>query len=112
MNARVAESLAMESKLRRALEDGTLVLHYQPKIDVVSGAVAGLEALIRWNDAELGSVPPSRFVSLLEETGMILAAGRRALRKAVQDIRRWQSLGLEQPRTSVNVSARQRRQQE
>ena len=112
MNARVAESLAMESKLRRALEDGTLVLHYQPKIDVVSGAVAGLEALIRWNDAELGSVPPSRFVSLLEETGMILAAGRWALGKAVEDIRRWQSLGLEVPRTSVNVSALQLRQKD
>ena len=112
MNARVAESLAMESKLRRALEDGTLALHYQPKIDVVSGAVAGLEALIRWNDAELGSVPPSRFVSLLEETGMILAAGRWALGKAVQDIRRWQSLGLEVPRTSVNVSALQLRQKD
>ena len=112
MNARVAESLAMESKLRRALEDGTLALHYQPKIDVVSGAVAGLEALIRWNDAELGAVPPSRFVSLLEETGMILAAGRWALGKAVQDIRRWQSLGLEVPRTSVNVSALQLRQKD
>jgi diguanylate cyclase (GGDEF)-like protein len=112
MNARVAESLAMENKLRRALEDGTLALHYQPKIDVVSGAVAGLEALIRWNDAELGSVPPSRFVSLLEETGMILAAGRWALGKAVEDIRRWQSLGLDVPRTSVNVSALQLRQKD
>jgi EAL domain-containing protein (putative c-di-GMP-specific phosphodiesterase class I) len=112
MNARVAESLAMENRLRRALEDGTLALHYQPKIDVVSGSVAGLEALIRWNDAELGSVPPSRFVSLLEETGMILAAGRWALNKAVEDIRRWQGLGLKVPRTSVNVSALQLRQKD
>jgi sensor c-di-GMP phosphodiesterase-like protein len=83
MNARVAESLAMEHRLRRALEDGTLSLHYQPKIDMASGEVAGLEALIRWNDPELGSVPPSKFVGLLEETGMILAAGRWAL------ARRW-----------------------
>jgi diguanylate cyclase (GGDEF)-like protein len=112
MNARVAESLAMENRLRRALEDGTLALHYQPKIDVASGEVAGLEALIRWNDAELGSVPPSRFVSMLEETGMILAAGRWALRKAVGDIRRWQGLGLKVPRTSVNVSALQLRQKD
>jgi EAL domain-containing protein (putative c-di-GMP-specific phosphodiesterase class I) len=74
--------------------------------------VAGLEALIRWNDAELGSVPPSRFVSLLEETGMILAAGRWALNKAVEDIRRWQGLGLKVPRTSVNVSALQLRQKD
>jgi diguanylate cyclase (GGDEF)-like protein len=85
MNARVAELLAMENRLRRALDDGTLALHYQPKIDVATGEVAGLEALTRWNDAELGSVPPSRFVSLLEETGMILAAGRWALHKAVED---------------------------
>jgi EAL domain-containing protein (putative c-di-GMP-specific phosphodiesterase class I) len=112
MNARVAESLAMENRLRRALDDGTLALHYQPKIEVATGEVAGLEALIRWNDAELGSVPPARFVSLLEETGMILAAGRWALHKAIGDIRRWQSLGLKVPRTSVNVSALQLRQRD
>jgi len=110
MNARVAESLAMENRLRRARDDGTLALHYQRKIHDATGEVAGLEALIRWNDAELGSVPPSRFVSLLEETGMILAAGRWALHKAVADIRRWQGLGLNVPRTSVNVSALQLRQ--
>jgi diguanylate cyclase (GGDEF)-like protein len=112
MNARVAESLAMENRLRQALADGTLALHYQPKIDVSSGDVAGLEALIRWNDPELGSVPPARFVSLLEETGMILAAGRWALKKTVEDIRRWQGLGLKVPRTSVNVSALQLRQKD
>ncbi|HEU4924285.1 MAG TPA: EAL domain-containing protein [Burkholderiales bacterium] len=112
MNARVAESLAMENRLRLALDDGTLALHYQPKIDVATGEVAGLEALIRWNDAELGAVPPSRFVSLLEETGMILAAGRWALHKAVEDIRRWQAMGLKVPRTSVNVSALQLRQKD
>jgi diguanylate cyclase (GGDEF)-like protein len=112
MNARVAESLAMEHRLRRALEDGTLSLHYQPKIDMASGEVAGLEALIRWNDPELGSVPPSKFVGLLEETGMILAAGRWALGKAVDDIHRWQALGLKVPRTSVNVSALQLRQKD
>jgi EAL domain-containing protein (putative c-di-GMP-specific phosphodiesterase class I) len=112
MNARVAESLAMENRLRRALDDGTLALHYQPKIDVATGEVAGLEALIRWNDAELGAVPPSRFVSLLEETGLILAAGRWALHRAVEDIRRWQGLGLKVPRMSVNVSALQLRQKD
>jgi len=112
MNARVAESLAMEHRLRRALEDGMLSLHYQPKIDVTTGVVAGLEALIRWNDPQLGAVPPARFVSLMEETGMILAAGRWALRKAVEDVRHWQSLGLQVPRISVNVSAVQLRQKD
>jgi diguanylate cyclase (GGDEF)-like protein len=112
MNARVAESLAMENGLRRALDDGRLALHYQPKIDVGSGAVAGLEALIRWTDPELGVVPPARFVSVLEETGMILAAGRWALGRAVDDIQRWQALGLNVPRISVNVSAIQLRQKD
>jgi diguanylate cyclase (GGDEF)-like protein len=112
MNARVAESLAMENRLRRALEDGQLSLHYQPKIDVKSGAVAGLEALIRWTDPELGSVPPAKFVTLMEETGMILAAGRWALRQAARDIRHWRSLGLVVPRVSVNVSAIQLRQKD
>ena len=80
MNARVAESLAMENRLRRALEEGRLALHYQPKIDVKTGAVAGLEALIRWTDpgARRACRRPSSS-ALLEETGMILAAGRWAL---------------------------------
>jgi diguanylate cyclase (GGDEF)-like protein len=112
MNARVAESLNMEYRLRRALEAGQLALYYQPKIDVASGRLAGLEALIRWNDPELGVVPPSRFVSLMEETGMILAAGRWALRRAVHDIRHWREIGLQVPRVAVNVSALQLRQRD
>jgi diguanylate cyclase (GGDEF)-like protein len=112
MNARVAESLAMENRLRRALEEGRLALHYQPKIDVKTGAVAGLEALIRWTDPELGAVPPARFVGLLEETGMILAAGRWALRQAAADIRHWQAMGMAVPRVAVNVSAIQLRQKD
>jgi diguanylate cyclase (GGDEF)-like protein len=112
MNALVAESLAMENRLRRALDEGRLSLHYQPKIDVISGDLAGLEALIRWNDPELGVVPPAKFVSLMEETGLILAAGRWALGKAVQDIRAWQARGLTVPRTAVNVSALQLRQKD
>jgi len=112
MNARVAESLAMENRLRRALEEGRLALHYQPKIDIKSGTIAGLEALIRWTDPELGAVPPSKFVGLLEETGMILAAGRWAFRQAAADIRHWRSLGIEVPRVAVNVSAIQLRQRD
>ncbi|HZD21285.1 MAG TPA: EAL domain-containing protein, partial [Burkholderiales bacterium] len=112
MNARVAESLAMENRLRRALEEGRLALHYQPKIDVKTGAVAGLEALIRWFDPELGSVPPAKFVGLLEETGMILAAGRWALHQAASDIHHWESLGIAVPRVAVNVSAIQLRQKD
>jgi EAL domain-containing protein (putative c-di-GMP-specific phosphodiesterase class I) len=102
----------MENRLRRAIDDGLLALHYQPKIDVQTGALAGLEALIRWNDPELGSVPPSKFVSLMEETGIILAAGNWALRQAVEDIRHWRAAGLAVPRISVNVSAIQLRQKD
>lgn len=112
MNARVAESLALEHRLRRAIEDGRLALHYQPKMDVRTGELAGLEALIRWQDPELGAVPPAKFVTLMEETGMILVAGRWALARAVEDILRWQAMGLEVPRTSVNVSAIQVRQKD
>ncbi|HEX6267343.1 MAG TPA: EAL domain-containing protein [Burkholderiales bacterium] len=112
MNARVAESLALEHRLRHAIEDGRLALHYQPKVDVRSGQLAGLEALIRWQDPELGAVPPAKFVSLMEETGMILVAGRWALKRAVEDILRWQALGAQVPRTSVNVSAIQLRQKD
>jgi diguanylate cyclase (GGDEF)-like protein len=112
MNARVAEALAMENRLRRAIDDGRLSLHYQPKIDVQSGELSGLEALIRWNDSELGSVPPAKFVSLMEETGIILAAGNWALRRAIEDIRRWREHGLSVPRISVNVSAIQLRQKD
>ena len=112
MNARVAESLALENRLRRAIDDGRLALHYQPKVDVRSGKLAGLEALIRWQDPELGAVPPAKFVTLMEETGMILVAGRWALQRAVEDILRWQALGFEVPRTSVNVSAIQLRQKD
>jgi diguanylate cyclase (GGDEF)-like protein len=112
MNARVAESLALEHRLRHAIDDGRLALHYQPKMDVRTGKLAGLEALIRWQDPELGAVPPAKFVSVMEETGMILVAGRWALGRAVEDILRWQALGLAVPRTSVNVSAIQLRQKD
>ena len=110
MNERVAESLALENRLRHAIDAGELSLHYQPKFDMRTSKVAGLEALIRWNDRELGPVPPSRFVAMMEETGMILAAGRWALEKTVSDMRHWRSLGLDVPRTSVNVSALQLKQ--
>jgi diguanylate cyclase (GGDEF)-like protein len=112
MNARVAESLALEHRLRQAIQDGRLALHYQPKVDVRTGQLAGLEALIRWQDSELGAVPPAKFVSVMEETGLILVAGRWALARAVEDILRWQAMGLTVPRTSVNVSAIQVRQKD
>ena len=111
-NARVAEKLSLENKLRRALEQEQLVLHYQPKIDLKSGQICGLEALLRWNDPETGLVPPARFIPLLEETGMILEAGRWALTQAVSDSIAWQAKGLRAPRIAVNVSPIQLQQKD
>jgi diguanylate cyclase (GGDEF)-like protein/PAS domain S-box-containing protein len=110
LNARVAESLALENRLRGALETGQFVLHYQPKVDTKTRALVGLEALIRWNDPELGLVPPGKFIPLMEETGIILQAGRWALKRAVTDIQSWRAKGFAAPRVAVNVSPVQLRQ--
>ena len=112
INARVAESLKLENKLRRALEQEQFVLHYQPKVESRGQKVQGVEALIRWNDPELGLVPPGRFIPLMEETGIIKQAGAWALGQAVADIGRWRALGLQSPRVAVNVSAIQLREKD
>lgn len=104
LNARVAEKLILENKLRKALELGQLVLHYQPKIDLKSNRIGGLEALMRWNDPETGLVPPWKFIPLLEETGMIIEAGAWALEQAMADYRDLQKKNLSPPRIAVNVS--------
>ena len=104
MNAKVAETLLLETKLRRALEKEQFVLHYQPKIELASGRVSGLEALIRWNDPATGLVPPANFIPILEETGMISEVGLWALRRALVDYRTWYGDGLRSPRVAVNVS--------
>jgi EAL domain-containing protein (putative c-di-GMP-specific phosphodiesterase class I) len=112
INARVADSLAIESRLRGALEADQFVLHYQPKVDVKTRTVVGLEALIRWNDPEQGLVPPAKFIPLMEETGMILQAGRWALKRAVADVLAWRAKGYAPPRVAVNVSPLQLRQKD
>jgi diguanylate cyclase (GGDEF)-like protein/PAS domain S-box-containing protein len=109
MNARVAETLRLENKMRRALAKEEFVLHYQPKVELVHGRIIGFEALIRWNDPEVGMVPPGQFIPILEETGMILEAGRWAIRRVLRDYCAWDSSGLQPPRIAVNVSAIQLR---
>jgi diguanylate cyclase (GGDEF)-like protein/PAS domain S-box-containing protein len=109
MNARVAEKLTLEHKMRRALERDEFTLHYQPKLHLGTGQVTGVEALIRWNDPEHGLVPPVRFIPLLEETGLILDVGRWALERALADWRRRAATGRATPRVAVNVSAIQLR---
>jgi diguanylate cyclase (GGDEF)-like protein/PAS domain S-box-containing protein len=112
MTERVAERLSLENKLRRALENEEFVLHYQPKVDLVTNAITGVEALIRWNDPLTGLVPPAHFIPLLEETGLILEVGNWALTQAVRDHGHWLSLNLAVPRVAVNVSPLQLRQRD
>jgi len=87
----VAETLRLENKLHRAIETEQFVLHYQPKVNSKSGSIASVEALIRWQDPEIGLVPPGQFIPLLEETGMILEVGFWAIRKALYDFGRWRA---------------------
>ncbi|TMH27469.1 MAG: EAL domain-containing protein, partial [Betaproteobacteria bacterium] len=112
MTARIAEKLALENRLRQALEKDEFVLHYQPKVDIEARTVMGMEALIRWQSPELGLVPPLQFIPLLEETGLILPVGAWALRRAALDHRAWVEAGLKPPRVAVNVSAIQLRQRD
>ena len=110
MNAKVAHNLLLENKLRQALDKEQFVLHYQPKINLATGRIDGLEALIRWQDPDSGLVPPIQFIPLLEETGMILEVGHWAMFQALYDYGKWLSRGLNPPRIAVNVSPIQLRQ--
>jgi diguanylate cyclase (GGDEF)-like protein/PAS domain S-box-containing protein len=109
MTERVAEMLTLENKLRQALEKEEFVLHYQPKVDLENRSIVGVEALLRWQSPDLGLVPPLQFISLLEETGLILAVGKWALERAALDHRGWVDQGLKAPRVAVNVSSIQLR---
>ncbi|MDO8770954.1 MAG: EAL domain-containing protein [Burkholderiaceae bacterium] len=109
MTEAVAGRLTLENQLRQALDKGEFVLHYQPKVNLVSGRLTSAEALIRWNDPRTGLVPPGRFIPILEETGLIYEVGRWALRQAIDDSLRWRSAGLAAVRIAVNVSPLQLR---
>src|SRR5438270_3969169 len=104
MTGRIAEKLSLESKLRQALEKEEFVLHYQPKVDLETRSIVGVEALIRWQSPELGLVPPMKFIPLLEETGLIIEVGAWALRRAALDHRGWVEARVKAPRVAVNVS--------
>lgn len=110
MNTRTLTRLAFETDLRRALERQEFLLHYQPRIDVTSNQIIGMEALVRWQHPERGLVPPLEFIPLAEETGLILPLGEWVLRTACEQNRAWQQAGLPALRVSVNLSACQLRQ--
>ena len=110
MNERIIRSVTMQAKLRKAIELGDLAVHYQPKVSAANGRIVGLEALLRYTDPETGMVLPGHFIPLLEESGMIIEIGAWVMRRAVDDLRRWQQLDLDPPRVAVNVSPIQLRQ--
>jgi diguanylate cyclase (GGDEF)-like protein/PAS domain S-box-containing protein len=107
LTARAQENLRLEHALRRALERREFELHYQPQIELASGLVVGFEALLRWSHPELGTVPPTRFVPVLESTGLIVPVGEWVFETALRQLKTWQQreyLGL---RMAVNLSPRQ-----
>jgi diguanylate cyclase (GGDEF)-like protein len=101
------ERLRLESALRRALERDQFSLHYQPKIDMVSGQITGVEALLRWMHPEFGTVAPGQFIPLAEETGLIVPIGRWVLKEACAQNMAWQRRGLRPVTMAVNLSPRQ-----
>lgn len=110
MNLVTCQRLAMETHLRQALERQELSLHYQPQIDLGSGRVIGMEALLRWDSSALGSIPPNRFIPLAEETGLILPIGEWVLEMACKQVRKWHLAGYHNLRMAVNISACQFKQ--
>jgi diguanylate cyclase (GGDEF)-like protein len=107
MNVHTLERLELESDLRHALARGELFLHYQPRVDIASGLISGVEALLRWKHPLRGLVPPLDFISLAEETGLIIPIGEWVLATACERNKTWQGRGLPKLSVAVNLSARQ-----
>ena len=105
--ARILHRLDMEARLRRALKVGELELHYQPQASLADGTINSVEALLRWNNPELGWVSPAEFIPLAEETGLIHPIGAWVLETATAQAKAWQDAGLRPIRMCINVSARQ-----
>ena len=107
MNTKASERLALETDLRHALEREEFLVHYQPQVDLNTGQIIGMEALVRWQHPDLGLVPPAKFIPLAEDTGLIAPIGEWVLRTACAQNKAWQTAGLPPIRVGVNLSARQ-----
>jgi EAL domain-containing protein (putative c-di-GMP-specific phosphodiesterase class I) len=107
MNTRVLQRLSLESALRKALENGRITVHYQPKVDLASGRMTGMEALARWVREDGSLVQPQEFIPLAEETGLIVPIGAEVLRQACRQAALWRSQGHPDLTVAVNLSARQ-----
>jgi predicted signal transduction protein with EAL and GGDEF domain len=107
MNASALGRLTMESQLRKALEQNELLLYYQPQQELDSSQIIGVEALLRWQNKELGNVPPDRFIPIAEDSGLIIPIGEWVLRTACTQLKAWQDTGVPIARVAVNISVRQ-----
>ena len=112
MNALARNRLALETSLRQAIDNDEFLTFYQPVVNLASGQVVGLEALVRWQHPRLGLLPPAEFLELAEHTGLILDISQSVMRSACLQTRRWQLQGLSDLRLAVNISARQFRQRD
>ncbi len=110
MNAEVKERLVIKNGLSKALEVNEFELHYQPKLEISTGRITGVEALMRWQSKELGLISPVKFIPILEETGMVVEVGEWALRTACEQHKAWLAAGIPPIRIAVNLSARQLRE--
>ena len=105
MRSEIAERLALEHRLREAIDEEQFELYYQPQVNIASGQIESVEALLRWNDPEHGLVLPGRFLPVLESSGLIIPVGKWVVQRAMQDCERWRRRGLRPLRVAANVSA-------
>lgn len=107
MNAAALERLELDAELRRALKGNEFELHYQPQIDLQTGALVGAEALVRWRHPQRGLIPPGQFIPIVEESGLIIPLGEWVLKEACRQRKVWLDAGLGDFYIAVNVSAKQ-----
>ncbi|MEZ4483428.1 MAG: EAL domain-containing protein [Syntrophotaleaceae bacterium] len=107
MNERAHEALFLENNLRKAINNRELVLHYQPQVEISTGKMTGMEALVRWEHPQLGLIPPDKFIPMAEETGLIIPLGQWVIKAACQQNLFWQQAGYPPFKVAVNISPRQ-----